>query len=275
MDSIRNYYPLYQFIYAAFSYNQMPGSQAYMISKYNFYYVPTTYFDGGISTAIGGDSATSFYRPKIQAAGSRATHDLYLSVSLDYISSTELQIHYEVADRTFENQAPSVASSPTTDCVMISSSTSAAFTTQATDPDGDQLYYRWAFGNGDSSTWKGPYNSGDTCMVNYAYPVTGNYDVNVLTSDSWLTGTVWSSPLTVKVTDCECGDANGDAGVDISDAVFLISYIFSGGQTPGACACSGIGNALGDANGDSGVDISDAVYLISYIFSGGSFPHCP
>lgn len=253
----------------------MPGSQAYMISKYNFYYVPTIYFDGGHGILIGGEAATSPYRSRIQSAGTRATHDLYLSVSLEYISSTELRIHYEVADRTFENQAPSVANSPTTDCVMIPSSTNAAFTTQATDPDGDQLYYRWAFGNGDSSTWKGPYNSGDTCMVNYAYPVPGNYDIDVLTKDFWLTGTVWSTPITVKVADCECGDANGDAGVDISDAVFLISYIFSGGQAPGPCGCSGTGSALGDANGDSGVDISDAVYLISYIFSGGSFPHCP
>jgi hypothetical protein len=30
----------------------------------------------------------------------------------------------------------------------------------------------------------------------------------------------------------------------------------------------------GDANGDGRVDITDAVHLIAYIFSGGATPHC-
>ena len=62
-----------------------------------------------------------------------------------------------------------------------------------------------------------------------------------------------------------CGDANADATVDISDAVYLISYIFSGGSAPEPLEA-------GDANCDQGIDISDAVYLISYIFSGGLAP---
>jgi hypothetical protein len=61
------------------------------------------------------------------------------------------------------------------------------------------------------------------------------------------------------------GDANGDAAIDISDAVYLIAYIFSGGPAPNPLLA-------GDANCDSTVDISDAVYLIAYIFSGGPEP---
>jgi hypothetical protein len=68
-----------------------------------------------------------------------------------------------------------------------------------------------------------------------------------------------------------CGDADGSGTVDISDAVYLIAYIFSGGPAPGDC---GYPQGLGDANGDGEIDISDAVYLISYIFSGGPPPHC-
>jgi len=70
---------------------------------------------------------------------------------------------------------------------------------------------------------------------------------------------------------CQCGDANGDVSVDISDVVFLIAYIFSGGAAPGACIYA---KGQGDANGDGSVDISDCVYLIAYIFSGGQPPHC-
>jgi hypothetical protein len=67
-----------------------------------------------------------------------------------------------------------------------------------------------------------------------------------------------------------CGDADGNDIVNISDAVYLISYIFGGGPPPdpllaGDCDCSDI------------VNISDAVYLISYIFGGGPEPcaACP
>jgi hypothetical protein len=62
-----------------------------------------------------------------------------------------------------------------------------------------------------------------------------------------------------------CGDANADAAVDISDAVYLIAYIFSGGSAPSPLLA-------GDANCDKAVDISDVVYLIAYIFSGGQAP---
>jgi hypothetical protein len=63
------------------------------------------------------------------------------------------------------------------------------------------------------------------------------------------------------------GDANGSGGINISDAVFMITYIFSGGPAP---------NPLwaGDPNCDGAANISDAVYLIAYIFAGGS-PPCP
>ena len=62
-----------------------------------------------------------------------------------------------------------------------------------------------------------------------------------------------------------CGDANADGTVNISDAVYLISYIFIGGPAPDPLLA-------GDANCDGTVNISDAVYLISYIFSGGPAP---
>jgi CubicO group peptidase (beta-lactamase class C family) len=65
--------------------------------------------------------------------------------------------------------------------------------------------------------------------------------------------------------DYKCGDANGDAATDISDVVYLIAYIFSGGSAPSPLLA-------GDANCDHAVDISDVVYLIAYIFSGGAAP---
>ncbi|MGB5107522.1 MAG: dockerin type I domain-containing protein [Candidatus Zixiibacteriota bacterium] len=62
-----------------------------------------------------------------------------------------------------------------------------------------------------------------------------------------------------------CGDADGNDIVTISDAVYLINYIFSGGPAP-----SPLLSADADCNGI--VTISDAVYLINYIFAGGPAP---
>ncbi len=64
---------------------------------------------------------------------------------------------------------------------------------------------------------------------------------------------------------CKCGDADNNGIWTISDAVFLITYIFGGGPAP-AQTC------LGDADGNGIITISDAVYLITFIFGGGPAP---
>ena len=61
------------------------------------------------------------------------------------------------------------------------------------------------------------------------------------------------------------GDANCSRVVSISDAVFLINYIFAGG-------CAPCDPNSADVNRSCTVTISDAVYLINYIFAGGNPP---
>ncbi|MFH2055989.1 MAG: dockerin type I repeat-containing protein [bacterium] len=67
-----------------------------------------------------------------------------------------------------------------------------------------------------------------------------------------------------------CGDANNDMTANITDAVFLIQYIFNSGAPPEPLL-------IADVNCDGMVNITDAVYLISYIFNGGPAPcaDCP
>ncbi len=67
-----------------------------------------------------------------------------------------------------------------------------------------------------------------------------------------------------------CGDANGDDGVNIGDAVYLINFIFNGGDPP-------ISPRAGDPNCDGSTNIGDAVSLINFVFNGGAAPcsTCP
>lgn len=63
-----------------------------------------------------------------------------------------------------------------------------------------------------------------------------------------------------------CGNTNGDAAVNVSDAVILINYIIANGYEPVPV------KACGDVNGDGTVDMSDAVWLLQFIICGGQAP---
>jgi hypothetical protein len=63
----------------------------------------------------------------------------------------------------------------------------------------------------------------------------------------------------------DCGDANSDGNVNVSDAVFLINYVFINGDAPDPLQ-------RGDANCDGSVNVSDAVVIINYVFAGGNIP---
>ena len=68
------------------------------------------------------------------------------------------------------------------------------------------------------------------------------------------------------------GDCNGDGAVtgQVTDAVFLLTFNFLGGDPPPcAAAC--------DINGDSMFtgQVTDAVYILNYNFLGGTAPPAP
>ena len=67
-----------------------------------------------------------------------------------------------------------------------------------------------------------------------------------------------------------CGDGDGNSIVTISDAVYLINYIFAGGPAPDPLFA-------GDVDCNAIVTISDVVYIINYIFAAGPAPcaACP
>jgi hypothetical protein len=62
-----------------------------------------------------------------------------------------------------------------------------------------------------------------------------------------------------------CGDANGDGVVNVSDAVYIINYIFAGGAAPDPLESA-------EVNCDGDVNVSDAVWIINYIFMDGYEP---
>lgn len=74
--------------------------------------------------------------------------------------------------------------------------------------------------------------------------------------------TVFSTPDTLLMS---AGDVNCSGIVNVSDAIYLIAYIFGTGSPP-----YDLNSA--DVNQECIVNISDAVYLIRYIFGQGTAP---
>lgn len=64
------------------------------------------------------------------------------------------------------------------------------------------------------------------------------------------------------------GDVNNDYKINLSDVVYLNSYLYSGGPAP-PCLNQA------DANDNGVVDMSDGVFLSSWLYSGGSAPPAP
>ncbi len=84
-------------------------------------------------------------------------------------------------------------------------------------------------------------------------------------------GTCESAAVGVEVpstgTYMYVGDSNNDGQVNIADAVFMLAYLFAGGEPP-ACA------KACDTNDDGGLNIADAVAELAYLFAGNplTFP---
>ncbi len=64
------------------------------------------------------------------------------------------------------------------------------------------------------------------------------------------------------------GDANDDGLVDISDPVQVISWLFQGEGAPGCLETA-------DTNRDRQHDLTDAVFLLAYLFLAGEPPPTP
>ena len=64
------------------------------------------------------------------------------------------------------------------------------------------------------------------------------------------------------------GDVNGDGSMNISDGIFLLNYLFGGGDAPGC-------DDAADINDTGTIDISDPIGGINFLFSGSNAPAPP
>ena len=93
-------------------------------------------------------------------------------------------------------------------------------------------------------------------MPRGAEPLSGD---DIHTIEEWIEGGAIRHLLPLR------GDANNDDQVNLTDAVFLLNYLFLESSPP-ECV------AVADSNKNDSVDLTDAVYLLNYLFLNGPAP---
>ena len=105
---------------------------------------------------------------------------------------------------TKERQRPPIKPSAPIGPTYLRSGEVGNFSVHTTDPDGDQIYYMFDWGEGENNTgWIGPYKSGRMVTVSKSWSNLGDsiktIDVRVKAKDINELESEWSDPLTVKM----------------------------------------------------------------------------
>jgi|GEM_PF-929970 len=112
-------------------------------------------------------------------------------------SGTITQAWYTFTTQQQQNQPPNKPNKPSGE-TSGKLNTPYIYSTSTTDPDGDQVYYQWDWGDGSTSSWLGPYNSGTTINTTHAWTVKSS-SVKVKAKDSSGAESPWSDPLPITM----------------------------------------------------------------------------
>jgi hypothetical protein len=73
------------------------------------------------------------------------------------------------------------------------------YSTRTTDPNGDQVYFKWDWGDGNVSEWLGPYEGAEEATAQKTWNVKGDYSIKVKAKDPSGAESDWSDPLSIKM----------------------------------------------------------------------------
>jgi len=75
-----------------------------------------------------------------------------------------------------------------------------SFFTSTTDPEEDQIYYWFDWGDNTNTGWLGPFISGTSIEESHTWYDSGNYSVKVKAKDEKNSESDWSEPLTINIS---------------------------------------------------------------------------
>ena len=75
------------------------------------------------------------------------------------------------------------------------------FLSVTTGPEGEQVWYKWNWGDETSSEWMGPFDSGITISTSHSLAESGDYNITVKAKNIHNSESEWSEPLTIHIID--------------------------------------------------------------------------
>ncbi len=77
---------------------------------------------------------------------------------------------------------------------------SFTFTANATDPEGESIYYKWDWDDGNITDWIGPFNSSQPMTITYSWASDGEYNIRIKAQDEGGSESNWSAvhPISIK-----------------------------------------------------------------------------
>jgi hypothetical protein len=98
-----------------------------------------------------------------------------------------------------ENQPPEIPAAPAGPSVG-QKGVEYTFSAVTTDPEGDQVFYLFDWGDGTNSTWVGPYNSSVPGSASHAWADAGNFSVKAKAKDVNGAESDWSASHSISIT---------------------------------------------------------------------------
>jgi len=119
--------------------------------------------------------------------------------ALDYKTTEEWVLFGDPTLQVAEESDPPSKPSKPNGPINVERGVEYTYTTSSTDPDGDKIYYQFDWGDGTTSGWVGPFNSGSTGSAKKKWNSKGSYQIKVAAKDTHGKISVWSDPLDVRV----------------------------------------------------------------------------
>ena len=243
---------------------------------------PTTFFDGGDAVHVGNMSGSqATFTSTVASVQNRNNAGIQLMTGVDWISNSRLMIHVAIGNEVSPNYAPTATS-------VVSGVTSGfkdstyAFEAHGSDPDTQELWYMWDWGDGTVGDWIGPYDAGTNCALNYTYTDTGLYAVRVKSRDYWGEETAWSNPWDIYISKSGCcvgefrGNVDGDPYdlISLGDLTVMIDVLFISLSDPDCFEEANLDGSLPE--GEGSISLGDLTALIDILFiSLDNPPLCP
>jgi len=142
-----------------------------------------------------GDGNTSALQNPTHIYDKVGEYDVILTVTDDFG-----QTDNDMASVTIKSHPPNKPSKPSGP-TSGKAGEEYTYSTSTTDHDGDQVYYKWYWGDkiNETSGWDGPYDSGDTVTASHIWDEKGDYIIKVKAKDVHGEESPWSDPLPITM----------------------------------------------------------------------------